>query len=96
MDSIKYWPQVFDSEEENETYEWWREFFFINGFNAACKNISTSFLKVGDESTSAILFWMTAKGNLPHLSYIFRKPGPLGTEVKTVVCYVTISLLTIH
>ena len=31
----------------------------------------------------------TAKGDLPHLSYILRKPEPLGTEFKTVTCYVT-------
>ena len=43
----------------------------IDGFNAECKNIAASFLKVGDESMSAIRFRTTAKGNLPHLSYIF-------------------------
>ena len=29
---------------------------------------------------SAIIFQMTEKGNLPHLSYIFRNPEPPGTE----------------
>ena len=29
---------------------------------------------------SAIRFQTTAKGNLLHLSYIFRKPEPLGAE----------------
>ena len=38
-------------------------------FNTACNNIAASFLKVGDESMSAIRFQTTAKGNLPHLSY---------------------------
>ena len=50
----------------------------------ACKNISASFLKVEDESMSAIRFRTTAKGNLSHFSYIFHKPVPLGTEFKTV------------
>ena len=36
-----------------------------------------------------------AKGNLLHLSYIFRKPDPLGTEFKTVACSVTGALLFI-
>ena len=67
----------------------------IYGFNAACNNIDASFLKVGDESMSAIYFWTKAKGDLPHLSYIFYKPEPLGTEFKTVVCYVTGELLFI-
>ena len=44
---------------------------------------------LGDKSMSAIRFRTTAKGNLPHLSYIFRKAEPLGTEFKTVACSVT-------
>ena len=54
------------------------------------------FLKVGDESIRAIWFRTMAKGNLPHLSYIFRKPEPLGTEFKTVACSVTGALLFIE
>ena len=45
---------------------------------------------------SAIRFHTTAKGNLPHLSYIFRKPEPLGTEFKTVAYSVTGTLLFIE
>ena len=65
-------------------------------FNNACKNIVASFLKVGDESMSAIRFRTTAKGNLPHFSYIFRNPEPLGTEFNTVACSVTGALLFIE
>ena len=61
----------------------------IDGFNAACDNIAAIFLKVGNESMSAIRFWITSKGNLPHLSYIYRKSEPLGEEFKTVTCSVT-------
>ena len=93
--SRKYWPQGFESEANKATYEWWRAKLLIDGFNAACKNIAASFIKVGDESTSAIRFRMPAKGNLPHLSYIFRNPEPLGKDFKTVACYVTGSLLLI-
>ena len=50
----------------------------IYGFNTACKNIAASFLKVGGESMSEIRVRTTAKGKLPHLSYIFRKPETLG------------------
>ena len=70
--------------------------FLIDGLNEACNNISASYMKVGDESMSAIRFWTTAKGNLPHLSYIFRKPEQLGTYFKTVTCYVTTDLLLIE
>ena len=53
-------------------------------------------MKVGGESMSEIRFWTTAKGNLPHFSYIFRKPEPLGIEFKTVACSVTDALLFIE
>ena len=75
------------------TDEWWRAKHLFDGFNTACKNIAASFWKVGDESMSVIRFRTTAKGNLTHLSYIFRKPEPLCTEFKTVACYVTGALL---
>ena len=68
----------------------------INGFNEACKNISDSYLKVGDESTSAIRFRTTAKGILHRLSYMLRKSEPLWTELKIVVFSVTGDLLFIE
>ena len=61
----------------------------IYGFNEACKSISVSYLKVGDESMSVMRFQTTEKGNLSHLSYIFRKTEPLGEEFKTVACSIT-------
>ena len=76
--------------------EWWRGKLLFDGFNTACKNVAASFLKVGDESMSAIQFWTTAKVNLPHLSYIFRKPEPLSTEFKKVACSITGALLFIE
>ena len=54
------------------------------------------FLKVGDESMSETRFWTTEKGNLTHLSYIFRKPEPLGIDFKTVSFYVTGALISIE
>ena len=72
--------------------------FLIDRFNESCSNIAASYLKVGDESMNAIRFCTTSKGDLPHLSYIFRKPEPLGVEFKTVSCSVTVApiLLDIH
>ena len=35
---------------------------------------------------SAIQFCTTLKGDLPQLSYIFRNPEPLGTEINNVDC----------
>ena len=68
----------------------------IGGFNEACNNIAVSYLEVGGDSISAIIFWTTVKGNLPHLSYIFCKPEPLGTKFKTVSCSVTGSFLFVE
>ena len=45
---------------------------------------------------SEIRFRTTAKGNLPHLSYMFCKPEPPGTDFKTLACYVTGALLFIE
>ena len=56
----------------------------IYGFNKACSNIATSYIKVRDNSTSAIRFRTMLKGDLPHLSYIFRNPELLGMEFKAV------------
>ena len=58
---------------DKATYEWWREKLLIDGFNEARKNIAASYLNVGDESMSAIFFQKMAKGDLPHLYYIFCK-----------------------
>ena len=95
MELRKCWPQVFESEADKATDEWWSAKLLFDGFNTACNNIAASFLKVGDESMSAIRFRTTAKGNLPHLSYIFRKPETLGTEFKIVACSITGALLFI-
>ena len=46
-------------------------------------------MKVGDESMSVIRFWTMAKGNLLHFSYMFCNLDILGTDFKTVPCYVT-------
>ena len=63
--------------------------FLIDRFNESCSNIAASYLKVGDESMSLIKFSTTSEGDLPHLSYIFCKPEPLGTEINMVACSVT-------
>ena len=61
----------------------------IDGFNKECSNIASIHLKIGDESTSAIRFHTTSKGDLPHLYYIFCNTELLGTEIMTVAWSVT-------
>ena len=55
--------------------------------------MAVSYLKVGNESMSAIRFHNTLKGDLPHLYYTVHTPEPLGTEFKTVACSITGALL---
>ena len=43
--------------------------------------------KCGDELMSAISFWITPKGDIPHYSYILRNPEPLGVDLKKAACY---------
>ena len=74
----KYWQKVFYSEEDKATDKSRREKLLIDGFNEACKNISASYLKVGDESMGAIIFLTTEKGKLPHLSYINARQSQWG------------------
>ena len=68
----------------------------IDSFNESCKNIAASYLKVGGDSMNVIRFRATAKGNLYHVYYIFRKLEPLGTEFNTVTNYVTGDLIFIE
>jgi hypothetical protein len=50
------------------------------------KHIITSEKRVLDESMSAFRPRTTKLGGLPNISYILRKPEPIGTEFKTSVC----------
>ena len=58
----------------------------IDGFNESRRKIALGKERNADESMSAIRFRTTPKVDLPHNSYIFRKPEPLGTEMKNVAC----------
>ena len=70
---MKYWPQGFESEYDKDSDEWYRVRQLIDDLNEAYKNIAARYLKVGNDSTSAIRFWTTAKGNLPPLYYIYAR-----------------------
>ena len=60
---------------------------FVNDFNTNRKeNVASSNRKIADESMSPLKPRSSKNGNLPHLSYIRRKPKPLGSELKTLAC----------
>ena len=58
----------------------------VDGFNESRRQIASGVEKTADESMSAIHFYTTPKGDLPHYSYIFRNPETLGTEMNGVAC----------
>ena len=65
--------------------DWWMILGGVNGLNENRKTtVNAPNIKVMDETMSAFCPQTTKTGNLPHLSWILRKPEPLGTEFKTL------------
>ena len=84
----KVWPKQFQldiDDDEKESNKWWEVGHLVHGFNKNRQvTIASSRVKTMDESMSAFKPRTTKTGNLPNISYIMRKPQPLGTELKTV------------
>ena len=73
------------SEEMKERNKWWKVAYLVDGFNTNRKStVAASRIKTLDESMSAFCPQTRKTGNLPNISFILRKPEPLGTELKTV------------
>ena len=67
--------------------EWSKLQGLVNDFNSTVRrNFSASSDKCIDESMSPFRPRQSKTANLPHISYILRKPKPLGTEYKTTGC----------
>jgi hypothetical protein len=59
----------------------------LNGYNKNRHNwVAASVRKTLDESMSAYQPRTSTTGGLPNISFILRKPEPLGTEFKTIAC----------
>ena len=84
----KIWMSQFEmdlGEAHREKNKWWRVGHLVDGFNNNRKvTVAASRVKVLDESMSAYRPQTSKTGNLHNISYIMRKPEPLGTELKTV------------
>lgn len=64
---------------------WWRMRSAVRGFNANRRDkVVFATVYVGDESMSAFKPRKSKLGGLPNISFIKRKPKPLGTEFKSV------------
>ena len=93
----KYIPYVFAKWDDKDTDPWWQVTGGVEGFNNGRKDkILSGYAKVMDELMSAFKPRTTATGNLPHLSFIQRKPEPFGTEFKAILCALTGMLLFIE
>ena len=65
--------------------DWWQILGGGKGFNENRKaKINAPNLQVLNKTMSAFCPQTTKTGNLPHLSYVMRKPEPLSTEFKTL------------
>ena len=89
-DFRRFLPTIWCSDERESRDVWWRFCEAIDTMN----QIRSSKLQVAkwlvvDESMSAWRPRTTALGGLPNISFISRKPEPLGTEFKVTACPIT-------
>ena len=84
----RFWMRQFELDVDNEYKErnkWWKVGHLVQGFNNnRAKTVAASRVKTFDESMSPYKPQSSKTGNLPNISFILRKPEPLGTELKTV------------
>jgi hypothetical protein len=75
---------------EEDHDPWHMTMLMVEGYNKKRHDlIAASVRKTLDESMSAWCPQTSKTGGLPHLSFILRKPEPLGTEFKTIACTAT-------
>jgi hypothetical protein len=76
-----------DGARKRDGDPWWQLAAAIDGFNDVHLNkIMTSFWDILDESMSSYRPRTTTTSSLPNISFIFRKPEPLGMEFKCAAC----------
>ena len=82
--------RAFAHTEKQDSDDWFMVLDLLEGFNLNRRTkFASSATKTNDESMSAFVPRTTATGGLPTISFIKRKPEPLGTEFKTVCCALT-------
>ena len=92
-----FMPYLWENATIKETDQWWKISKLFADFNEnRVQTILSSNTKTVDETMSAFRPRTTKHGNLPHLSFIQRKPEDLGTEMKTIACTVTKIMLGIE
>jgi hypothetical protein len=81
-------PYIFaDQNRKANDDPWWQIASAFDQFNEnRCLTLAGSNICPMDESMSAFRPRTTKTGNLPHLSFVLRKPENLGTEMKNSAC----------
>jgi hypothetical protein len=84
----RVFPFIFADEDRKQNDDpWWQIASAFHQFNENRQlTLAGSNISPMDESMSAFRPRTTATGNLPHLSFVLRKPENLGTEIKNSVC----------
>ena len=76
-------PYIMSDDKKEKETPWWKIDKFLCEFVLNRQRIvAATCWKVLDEMMSAFRPRTRKTGNLPHLSYLLRKPKPLGTEFK--------------
>jgi hypothetical protein len=80
-----------EEDAEEGSYDPWNMvLLLVNGYNKNRHDwVAASVRKTLDESMSAFRPRTSKTGGFPNISYILRKPEPLGTEFKVIACAVT-------
>jgi hypothetical protein len=80
--------KIWDTEEVKESNPWWGFSSAVDEFNLQRKKlVRPSNWVVADESMSAWCPRKSKTGGLPNISYICRKPEPLGKPVRLIVVF---------
>jgi hypothetical protein len=80
------YPWAFQDKAKPED-PWNMVLLFVDGYNKNRHDwVAASVRKVLDETMSAYRPRTSKTGGWPNISFILRKPEPLGTEFKTIAC----------
>ena len=83
----QFLPSIYEDPTKKDTDPWWRFIGGVEQFNMNClKYIVSSNRLAMDELMMAWRPRKTKTGGLPNITFILRKPEPLGTEYKCSTC----------
>ena len=79
-------PKTMEDETKKEVDNWWRMRKMMDKYPETIKEaVHASCLVILDETMSLLVPRTTKAANLPNLSFVKRKPEPLGTEIKVAM-----------